>query len=134
MNRLNMKRIMILGAVMALACTGFAQEKKEQVMTKEKDTYVIRTESICEAKGYKQLGKVPLVVTVKKNKIEKVEALPNKETPKYFIKVSQQMLPKFAGLKFEDYATVDGVTGATLSSVAVTENMKAAYEYYKKNK
>lgn len=129
-----MKRMMIACAVLVMASAVSAQEKKEQVMTKEKGTYVIRTESICEAKGYKQLGKVPLVVTVTKDKIEKVEALPNKETPKYFIKVSQQMLPKFVGLKFEDYAKVDGVTGATLSSVAVTENMKAAYEYYKKNK
>lgn len=112
-----------------------AQDKPEPVMTKEKSgTYVIKTETICDALGYKNLGKVPLVVTVKKDKIVSVEALPNKETPKYFLRVVNEMLAKYPDVKFADYATVDGVTGATFSSNAVKENMKAAFEYYKKNK
>ena len=130
-----MKQLILICAMMMASCALMAQEKAEPVMTKEKGgTYVIRTETICDALGYKKLGKVPLVVTVKKDKIVSVEALPNKETPKYFLRVVNEMLAKYADLKFADYTTVDGVTGATFSSVAVKENMKAAYEYYKKNK
>jgi len=130
-----MKQLILICAMMIASGAAMAQDKPEPVMTKEKGgTYVIRTETICDALGYKKLGKVPLVVTVKKDKIVSVEALPNKETPKYFLRVANDMLPKYAGVKFADHATIDGVTGATLSSNAVKENMKAAFEYYKKNK
>ena len=129
------KKLTIIALALCIVAGANAQEKKEEVMTKEKGgTYVIRTETICDALGYKKLGKVPLVVTVKKDKIVSVEAQPNKETPKYFLRVANDMLPKYAGIKFADHAAIDGVTGATLSSNAVKENMKAAFEYYKKNK
>ena len=59
-----------------------------------------------------------------------VEALPNRETPRFFESVKQYMLPKFKDVKFKDYATVDCVSGATISSKCIRENMKAAYEYY----
>lgn len=128
------KKLTIIALALCIVAGANAQEKKEEVMTKEKGTYTIKTETICDALGYKQLGKVPLKVTVKKDKIVSVEALPNKETPKYFLRVANEMLPKYADIKFADHATIDGVTGATLSSNAVKENMKAAFEYYKKNK
>ncbi len=128
------KLIMICAAIIACSAAS-AQDKKAEVMAKDKSgTYTIKTETICDALGYKDMGKVPLTVTVKKDKIVKVEALPNKETPKYFLKVANEMLPKYTDMKFAEYDKVDGVTGATFSSVAVKENMKAAYEYYKKNK
>lgn len=66
--------------------------------------------------------------------IVKVTAGYNSETPDFFQKVRDRMLPKFIKLKFADYASVDAVSGATFSSKAVTENMKAAYEYYMNNK
>ena len=130
-----MKKLIIVCAAIIASSAASAQDKKAEVMTKEKGgIYTIKTETICEALGYKNMGKVPLTVTVKKDKIVKVEALPNKETPKYFLKVANEMLPKYTDMKFAEYDKVDGVTGATFSSVAVKENMKAAYEYYKKNK
>jgi electron transport complex protein RnfG len=71
---------------------------------------------------------------VKKDKVESVEALPNMETPKFFRRISEELLPKFVGMKFEESEKVDALTGATMSSNAVKANMKAAYDYYKKNK
>ncbi len=126
-----MKRITILAMVLMITTVIMAQ-KKEEVMTKEKGVYVIKTESLCDFKGYKST--VPLQITVKKNNIVKVEALPNTETPKFFQRIITEMLPKYTDIKFENYSKVDGVTGATKSSNAVKENMKVAYEYYKKNK
>lgn len=130
-----MRKLLLICTALIIASAASAQEQKVEVMTKAKDgTYTINTETICDALGYKNLGKVPLTVTVKKDKIVTVEAQPNKETPKYFLHVVNEMLPKYKDQKLADYEKVDGVTGATFSSVAVKENMKAAYEYYKKNK
>jgi len=109
-----------------------AKKPAEPVMTKEKGVYVINTTTLCDTKGYKST--TPLKVTIKKDKIEKVEALPNTETPKYFRRINTELLPKFAGMKLEDYAKVDALTGATMSSNAIKDNMKAASEYYKANK
>ena len=57
-----------------------------------------------------------------------------RETPRFFENVKTYMLPKFRDVKFKDYATVDCVSGATISSKAVRENMKAAYDYYTEHK
>lgn len=129
-----MKKLLFMCAL-AVSTASLAQqqkEKEEPVMTKEKSVYVINTTTLCSVKGYK--SPTPIKVTIKKDKIEAVEALPNTETPKYFVRINTEMLPKYAGIKFEEYAKVDGLTGATMSSNAIKENMKAAYEYYKKNK
>ena len=129
-----MKKLLVL-CMLAVSVAAMAQEKKaeEPVMTKEKGgVYVINTMTICDAKGYK--SPTPLKVTVKKDKIESVEALPNQETPKYFRRISEELLPKFVGMKFEESDKVDALTGATMSSNAVKANMKAAYDYYKKKK
>ena len=67
----------------------------------------------------------------------KIEALPNHESPKFFDRVKQQLLPKFNGMKLSEAATaqkIDGVTGATYSSRAVKENVAAAVAYYRKNR
>ena len=120
---------------LAVSVAAMAQEKKkeEPVMTKEKGgVYIINTTTLCDTKGYK--SPTPLKVTVKKDKVESVEALPNMETPKYFRRISEELLPKFVGMKFEESEKVDALTGATMSSNAVKANMKAAYDYYKKNK
>ena len=66
--------------------------------------------------------------------MEKVVALPNKETPKIFAKVKSAMLPKYAGKKTAAVSSVDGVTGATYSSKAVKANVEAAVKYYKAHK
>ena len=121
--------------LLAVSVAAMAQEKKQEepVMTKEKGgVYIINTTTICDTKGYK--SPTPLKVTVKKDKIESVEALPNMETPKYFRRINEELLPKFVGLKSEECEKVDALTGATMSSNAVKANLKAAFEYYKAKK
>ena len=71
-----------------------------------------------------------------KDKIQKIEALANKETPKFFKKVSDGILGKWNGksVKAAQTLKVDGITGATLSSNAVKENVKRGLAYYVRNK
>jgi uncharacterized protein with FMN-binding domain len=81
----------------------------------------------------------PLKIFIKDDKIEKIEALPNQETPKYFYKVKQEVLTKWNGKKVKNVlrdmkVETDGVTGATYSSNAVLENVKRGLEYYLKHK
>ncbi len=109
--------------------------KGDGVMVKENGVYIVNTTTLAkDVRGYR--GTTPLKIYIKKNKIEKVEALKNRETPEYFQDVEAQMLPKWNGMKVSDALSkpVDGVSGATLSSRAVRENVKRGLEYYQKNK
>ena len=124
-------------AVLLVTGVAFAAIQQGQVMYKQADgTYVVNTTSLTpNVKGFK--GATPLEVYIKNNKVVKVEALPNRESPKFFDRVKQVLLPKFNGMKVAKAAkaqTVDGATGATYSSRAVKENVAAAVAYYKKNK
>jgi electron transport complex protein RnfG len=108
---------------------------KDEIMTKSKDVYIVNTTKLAsDVKGYK--GATPLKIYIKSNKIQKIEALPNTETPKYFKMVTSQMLNKWNGMSVKKVATtkVDGVTGATFSSNAVRENVKRGVNYYLKHK
>ena len=129
---------MIFGclALIALAATlQSAVPQNDEVMTKEDGMYVVNTTTLGKkVTGY--VGTTPLKVYIKKNKVERVEALKNQETPKYFAKVKKALLNKWDGLKVKDAAAlqVDAVTGATFSSDAVVENVKLALEYYQSHK
>ena len=126
-----MRKILILLAVLGVsACNG--KDYDDGVMQKSGEVYTINTETICNARGYH--GTTPVKVTVKKDKIVNVEALPNRETPRFFESVKRYMLPKFKDVRFKDYATVDCVSGATISSKCVRENLKAAFDYYTEHK
>lgn len=126
-----MRKILILLAVLGVsACNG--KDYDDGVMQKSGKVYTINTETICNARGYH--GTTPVKVTVKKDKIVNVEALPNHETPRFFESVKRYMLPKFKDVRFKDYATVDCVSGATISSKCVRENLKAAFDYYTEHK
>ena len=108
----------------------------DQTMTKENGTTVINTTTLGkDVQGY--LGTTPLKIYIeKKNKVVKIEALKNQETPKYFIKVKKALLEKWNGLKVKDAKAlkVDAVTGATYSSEAVIENVKLGLDYYQNHK
>lgn len=80
-------------------------------------------------------GATPVLIHIEKNKVVKVEALPNRETPKFFAR-AKAVLQQFEGLTVAkaQKAEVDGVSGATFSSNALTKNVKLGLEYYKKNK
>lgn len=133
-----MKKKLVFNLLLAVMLTGhvaWAAIQKDKVMTKQADgTYIVNTTTLCKTRGYNST--TPLLVHFKQDKIVKIEALHNEETPKYFGKVKKNLFPKYVGMKASKAtkAKVDGVTGATYSSKAVKENVKAAANYYKKNK
>ena len=105
------------------------------IMTKENGAYVINTTELGkQVDGY--VGPTPLKVYIRKNKIEKIEFLPNQETPKYWNACKKHLQNKWDGMKVSEAkkTEVDGRTGATFSSNAVKKNVKLAIEYYEKNK
>ncbi|MBR4898466.1 MAG: FMN-binding protein [Prevotella sp.] len=121
--------------VLLFAAVMFQSAKPDEVMTKEDGMTVVNTTTLSkDVIGY--MDATPLKIYIKKDKIEKVEALKNQETPKYFLRVKKQLLDKWNGMKVNDAlkANVDGVTGATMSSDAVKENIRLGLEYYKKHK
>ena len=113
-----------------------AAKEQQSAMTKEADgTYVVNTTTLCkDVKGYRST--TPLSIHIKSGKVVKIEALRNQETPKYFVRVKQGLFDKWNGKKVQkaEKLTVDAVTGATLSSEAVKQNVRAALKYYIKNK
>ena len=107
----------------------------DQTMTKENGVTVINTTTLGkDVQGY--LGTTPLKIYIEKNKVVKIEALKNQETPKYFVKVKKALLDKWNGMKVKDAQKlkVDAVTGATYSSNAVIDNVKLGLDYYQSHK
>lgn len=107
----------------------------DEVVTKENGLTVINTTSLADdVEGY--AGTTPLKIYLRKNKIERIEALPNAETPKYFALIKRDLLTKWNGLSVKKAAAleVDVVTGATYSSEAVIENVRRGLQYYTKKK
>ena len=130
-----MKKMMISCAALLLTIVLVSAAKDDKVMVKENGAYVVNTTELGKkVDGY--AGPTPLKVYIRKGKVEKIEFLPNQETPKYWNAVKKQMQNAWDGMKVTDAlkAQVDGRTGATFSSDAVKENVKLALEYYEKNK
>lgn len=130
---------MMTGSLVLLALSAVllsaAPKGDDEVMTKEDGMYVVNTTTLGKkVTGY--VSSTPLKIYIKKNKVVKVEALKNQETPKYFARVKKQMLNKWDDMKVKDALgqQVDGVTGATFSSDAVRENVRLGLEYYQKHK
>ena len=129
-----MKKTTLL-AILALPLLSFVQSDEPQVITKEDGMTVVNTATLGrEILGY--VGATPLKIYIKKDKVVKIEALKNQETPKYMARVKKELLDKWNGKKVKDAAQlqVDGLTGATFTSDAVKQNVKAGLEYYQKNK
>ncbi|MDY4217573.1 MAG: FMN-binding protein [Prevotella sp.] len=128
------KQILTFAALAIINATAIFAADNDKVMQKLSDgTYVVNTTTLAaDVRGFK--GATPLEVHIKKDKIMKVVALKNKETPRYFSRVEKEMLPKYGKRKISKASEVDGVTGATFSSKAVKANVEAALKYYKANK
>ena len=129
-----MKKNMMFCAARML-CALLLSADKGSSMTKENGAYVVNTTLQCkDVIGYE--GPTPLKVYIRKNKIEKIEFLPNQETPKYWRAASNHLIEAWNGKTVKDAKKleVDGRTGATLSSNAIKENVKLAIDYYEKNK
>ncbi len=109
-----------------------SQTTDEPVMTKQKDITIVNTTSLAtDIEGY--VGTTPVKVYIQGGKVLRVEALENEETPKYFdILVKGGLLKKWNGkpVKTADKQKVDVVTGATVSSEAVIENVRRGIAYY----
>ena len=128
---------MMSGAVLLLlaATLQSAAPQKDNVMTKEDGMYVVNTTTLGKnVTGY--VSATTVKIYIKKDKIVKVEALKNEETPKYMARVKKNLLNKWDGMKVKDAQKmeVDGVTGATFTSDAIKENIKLGLDYYKKHK
>ncbi|MBR6142193.1 MAG: FMN-binding protein [Bacteroidaceae bacterium] len=122
-----LKSFALIGAILLLT----SQTTDDPVMTKEKDVTVINTTSLAtDIEGY--VGCTPVKVYIKAGKVLKVEALENEETPKYFDMVVKGLMKKWNGLsvKTAEKQKVDVVTGATISSEAVIENVRRGIGYY----
>lgn len=131
------KSIIVCLGCMALATTLMSAAPKggDDVITKEDGMDVVNTTTLGkDVIGY--VDTTPLKIYIKKNKVVKVEALKNQETPKYWVKVKKALLDKWNDLKVSDAQKlkVDAVTGATFSSNAVVKNVQLGLEYYQKNK
>lgn len=112
-----------------------ATTAKDKVITKKDGVYIVNTTSLTQnVQGYN--GPTPLNIYIKGDKIQKIEALPNDETPSFFDRVKTHLLNKWNGMtvKQASEAKIDAVTGATYSSNAVKENVRVGLEYYKKHK
>lgn len=124
--------------VLSVACMGLglmSLRPADEIVTKENGATVINTTTLADdVEGY--AGPTPLKIYVKAGKVEKIEALKNIETPKYWALIKRDLLGKWNGLAVKKAATqqVDVITGATYTSEAVIENVKRGLDYYNKKK
>ena len=124
---------LIPNLLLLISVAASAQVKTDNVITKENGSTVINTTTLADdIEGY--AGPVPLKIYIKKDKIEKIEPLKNVETPKYWALIKRDLIDKWNGLTVKKAATqqVDVVTGATISSEAVIENVQRGLDYYNK--
>ncbi|SHM34294.1 Uncharacterized protein, contains FMN-binding domain [Xylanibacter ruminicola] len=131
-----MKRLMMTVSCCSLMVVALTlmSWKADDTMTKENGMTVINTTTLGkDVQGF--LGATPLKIYIQKNKVVKIEAMKNQETPKYFLKVKKHLLDKWNGVKVKDAKKmkVDAVTGATYSSKAVIENVQLGLDYYSKH-
>ena len=130
-----MKKVISILALFSLVIVLSSAKGDDGVMTKENGMYVVNTTTLGKnVVGY--VAATPLKIYIQKDKIVKVEALKNQETPKYNAKVKRLLLTKWDGMKVKDVAKqkVNGVTGATITSDAMKKNVQLGVEYYLKNK
>jgi Na+-translocating ferredoxin:NAD+ oxidoreductase subunit G len=106
----------------------------DNVISRENDTVIVNTMQLGKnIKGFR--GNTPVKIFIRKNKVVKIETMPNHETPQFFAK-AKTLLDQFNGQTVSKAVkmNIDGVSGATYSSEALKKNVKLGLEYYKKNK
>ena len=129
------KNSIIASAVAATALVVLAAAiPSDTVITKDAGATIVNTTELTKKiRGYKSA--TPVKITIQKNRVVKIEALKNRETPQYFAK-AKAVLNSFEGKTVTKAAKmdVDAVTGATLSSKALVENVRTGLKYYKDHK
>ena len=130
------KRVLLalMFASMALFTTqAFEASDAPSPLRQEGDTLIVNTKDIAaDIRGFR--GDTPLNIYISNGKVVKVEALGNRETPRFFDRVRNSLLDAWNGLTVSQAKKqqVDGVTGATYSSKAVIATVKRGLEYYDK--
>ena len=126
----NVKKMILLAAIAALLLSiGLVSSAcgSRSGRNAQADTLVVNTTELCkDVIGYD--GPTPLKITIVKGVVASVEALPNTETPRFFDQVLKSgLLKAVVGKKVYEAAEMqlDAVTGATYSSEAVIENLRA---------
>ncbi len=125
-----MKKIFVMSS-MALLLSAMPADTP---ITREGDTTVVNTTTLAkDVEGYN--GRTPVKIYIKKDKIVKVEALPNHESPQYLAK-AKAVLKKFEGKQVSKIKTlkVDAVTGATFTSEALVKNVKKGVAHYQEKR
>ena len=124
----------LLFASTALFTTqAFEASDSPSPLRQESDTLIVNTKDIAaDIRGFK--GDTPLNIYISEGIVVKVEALNNRETPRFFNRVSNILLDAWNGMTVSQAKKlqVDGVTGATYSSRAVIETVQRGLEYYDK--
>ncbi len=132
---MNRKRTLTISAVATMAVAVLMSAMPaDSVITKDTGTDIVNTTSLTKSvRGYKSA--TPVKIYIKKNRVVKVEALGNQETPKYFDK-AKAVLDKYEGktVTKAQKMEVDAVSGATLSSKALVKNVQEGLKYYKEHK
>lgn len=91
---------------------------------------IINTTSLTDTKGF--AGKTPLRIFINSDDIiEKIEVLPNSETPAFFENATE-LFNRWTGKKVSEItpSAADAVSGATFSSNSIKANVAAACSYY----
>lgn len=113
---------------------GATDSQEDFVSELSNGTVVVNTSVLCkDVAGY--AGPVPLEIIVTHGVIDSVHPLENSETPGFFSRVVDNgLLQQWNGVRVDSAVTmkVDGVTGATYSSNAVIENVRAGAAYLSK--
>ena len=129
-----MKIRKLLATILILSAAATVLAADKVIRKQNNGTFVINTSTIAkDVRGYN--GPTPLEIHIKDDRIVKIIILSNNETRNYFERVKKNLMSKWIGMKVNKVLStdIDAVTGATYTSDAVTENMKRALEYYKKN-
>ena len=129
-----MKIRKMLATILILSAAATVLAADKVIRKQNNGTFVVNTSTIAkDVRGYN--GPTPLEIHIKDDRIVKIIILSNNETRNYFERVKKNLMSKWIGMKVNKVLStdIDAVTGATYTSDAVTENMKRALEYYKKN-
>ena len=105
------------------------QADNDTMQVLDDGSMVVNTTSIAsDIIGY--AGTVPLLITIKDNRVEHIKALPNQETEDFF-ETAAVLLSRWNGKTTEEAEAlqVDAVSGATFSSKAIIGNVQRGLAY-----
>lgn len=124
-----MKRFIFLACLLALAATT-SPVKKQADGTVTINTTTLKADEGC-------FGPTPLLIHLDaQERVSRIEALPNAETPSYWTLVMEKLSTAWNGVPASEAASleVDAVTGATYSSEGLISNVRSGIIYYLQGK